>query len=151
LLPLRHKRGRLLWPGLHRDHVGAGARLRHRSEPDMLPGNQLWQIFRFLRLHCRCGGSVDAEGGMRAYGPAPRPTPATCHLPRCSVEIAEARLPPYPPRPLMPCRPKRADLGRIARKLIACGRFRRRAARFRSATTPAPSRESHPRSRRDRS
>ena len=47
----------LLGPQLHRDDIGAGARLGHRERADVLARDQLRQIVALLRRRCRCGGS----------------------------------------------------------------------------------------------
>ena len=80
----------LVRAGRHRDHVGAGADLRHRQRADMLAGDQLRQVFALLRVGAVAADLVDAEIGMRAVGQPDRAGGARNLLHRhAMLEIAE--------------------------------------------------------------
>ena len=80
----------LVGAGAHRDHVGAGAGLRHGERADMLAGNQLRQVFAALGVGAVPPDLVDAEIGMRAVGQADRGRAARDFLHRHAMgEIAE--------------------------------------------------------------
>ena len=80
----------LLGAGLHRDDVGAGAGLGHRERADVLAGDQLGQIFAFLRVVAVPADLIDAQVRMRPVGEADRAGRARDLLHRdAMLEIAE--------------------------------------------------------------
>src|SRR5439155_23761579 len=82
----------LVGPGLHRHHIRAGARFRHRERTDVLAGNQLRQVFALLGVIAVAPDLVDAQVGVRAIGQANRRGTARDLLHRdAMLEITEAR------------------------------------------------------------
>ena len=57
-----------LRPQLHRYHVRAGLRLRHRERADVLAADQLRQVALALRVGAVEAQLIDAEVGVRAVG-----------------------------------------------------------------------------------
>ena len=77
-------------PELHRDDVGAGARLRHGKRPDMLARDQLGQVAPLVLVAAIAPDLVDAEIGMGAIGQPDRRRAAADLLHGDAVlEIAE--------------------------------------------------------------
>src|SRR5262249_30167992 len=106
--------------GLHRDDIGAGARLGHGERADMLAGDELSEIAALLLVRAVAADLIDAEGRVRAIGEPDRGGRAGEFLPR---DAGRRRAGPRP-TPLLPARDavqaELAQLGpEVARKNVA--------------------------------
>src|SRR5262249_31677906 len=117
---------------LHRDDIGAGARLGHGEPAHVLAGDELAEIAALLIVAAVAADLVDAPGGMRAIGEPDRGGGARDLLHRdAGLEIAQPR-----PSPVMPCPPSLPSSGHRSRGKVLLRSISSARGEMRSAAKP---------------